>query len=137
MPESPFQFTSPVLAYLEFIPNQDFQAPLGQEVQTQIRMGVAVDKRNDAPEATVKLTVKIGENDSNYPFFLCAVEKADFRWGNDLSDEIVKRLLDQNAPTLLLSYLRSVIVQITGASTYGVCHIPFVNFAQFIETKQV
>ncbi|MBQ3456094.1 MAG: hypothetical protein IJG36_06630, partial [Synergistaceae bacterium] len=94
VPESTFQFTTPVLAYLEFAPNKDFDAPPNQEVQTQIRMGVAVNKSNVSPNATVDLTVEMGEKDGNSPFYIRAVERADFRWGNELSDEMVKRLLD-------------------------------------------
>ncbi|MBQ6982255.1 MAG: protein-export chaperone SecB [Synergistaceae bacterium] len=135
VPESSFQFTTPVLAYFEFAPNKDFNAPPDQEVQTQIRMGVAVNKNNLSPNATVDLTVEMGEKDGNSPFYIRAVEHADFRWGDNLNDEMVKRLLDQNAPTLLLSYLRSVIVQVTAASTYGVCNIPFVDFTKFTEMR--
>ena len=123
------------MPHLEFAPNKDFDAPPNQEVQTQVRMGVAVNKSNVSPNATVDLTVEMGEKDGNSPFYIRAVERADFRWGNDLSDEMVKRLLDQNAPTLLLSYLRSVIAQITAASTYGMCNIPFVDFTKFTETR--
>lgn len=136
VPESTFQFTTPVLAYLEFAPNKDFDAPPNQEVQTQIRMGASVNKSNVSPNATVDLTVEMGEKDGNSPFYIRAVERADFRWGNELSDEMVKRLLDQNAPTLLLSYLRSAIAQITAASAYGICNIPFVDFTKFTETQQ-
>ena len=136
VPDSPFQFTTPVLSYLVFEQNEDFKIQPDKEVQTQIKMGVAVKKNNDSPEATVSLTVEIGERNGESPFYIRAVESGNFRWKNELNGELVKRLLDQNAPTLLLSYLRPVIVQITAASPYGLQNIPFVNFAQFTETKQ-
>ena len=135
VPESTFQFASPELAYFEFVPNKDFNAPNGKEVNLQIKMGVAVKKSNLSPEATVDLTVKIGEKGGNSPFYILAVERADFRWEKELDDARVKSLLDQNAPSLLLSYLRPIIVQITEASAYNVCNIPFVNFANFKETR--
>ena len=136
VPESSFQFTTPVLSYLVFEPNEDFNIQPGKEVQTQIRMGVAVKKSSVSPEATVKLTVEIGARDGDSPFYIRAVESGNFRWGNELNDELLKHLLDQNAPTLLLSYLRPIIAQVTSASTYDLLNIPFVNFAQFAETKQ-
>lgn len=136
IPDSPFQFTTPVLSYLVFEQNEDFKIQPDKEVQTQIKMGVAVKKSNVSPEAAVSLTVEIGEKDEDSPFYIRAVESGNFRWGNELNNELVKRLLDQNAPTLLLSYLRPIIVQITAASPYGLQNIPFVNFAQFTETKQ-
>ena len=79
--------------------------------------------------------MKIGEKGGNSPFYILAVERADFRWEKELDDARVKSLLDQNAPSLLLSYLRPIIVQITEASAYNVCNIPFVNFANFKETR--
>ena len=136
IPDSPFQFTTPVLSYLVFEPNETFDIQPDKEVQTQIKMGVAVKKSDVSPEATVSLTVEIGERDGESPFYIRAVESGNFRWEKELNDELVKRLLDQNAPTLLLSYLRPVIAQITIASPYGLQNIPFVNFAQFTETKQ-
>ena len=135
VPDSPFQFTTPVLSYLVFEPNEAFNIQPDKEVQTQIRMGVAVKKSN-VSQATVSLTVEIGDKSGESPFYIRAVESGNFRWGNEFSDEMVKRLLDQNAPTLLLSYLRPVIVQITVASPYGLQNIPFVNFAEFTQTDQ-
>lgn len=136
VPESPFQFTTPMLSYLLFEPNEDFNIQSDKEIQTQIRMGVAIKKNNFSPEATVDLTVEIGEKDGESPFYIRAVESGNFRWENEFNDEMVKRLLNQNAPTLLLSYLRPIIVHITAASPYGLQNIPFVNFAQFTEIKQ-
>lgn len=136
VPESTFQFASPELAYFEFVPNKDFNAQNGKDVNLQIKMGVSVKKNNLSPEATVDLTVKIGDKGGNSPFYILAVERADFRWEKELDDAMVKNLLDQNAPSLLLSYLRPIIVQITEASAYNVCNIPFVNFANFKEARK-
>lgn len=136
VPESPFQFTTPVLSYFVFEPNEDFAIQSDQEIQTPIKMGVSVKKNDKTPEATVELTVEIGDREDKSPFYIRAVERGNFRWGNEFNDEMVKRLLDQNAPSLLLSYLRPVIVQVTTASQYGLQNIPFVNFSQFQETRQ-
>ncbi|MBQ4401956.1 MAG: protein-export chaperone SecB [Synergistaceae bacterium] len=131
IPESPFQFSTPELACLEFVPNRDFDAPPNSEVRTSIRMGITVRRNNLAPEAEVELTMNIGEKDVNSPFYIRAVERARFRWEKDMADTTVKVVLEGNAPLLLLSYLRPVIVQITSASAYGACHIPYVDLRKF------
>ncbi len=74
VPDSPFQFTTPVLSYLVFEPNETFDIQPDKEVQTQIKMGVAVKKNDVSPEATVSLTVEIGERDGESPFYIRAVE---------------------------------------------------------------
>ena len=48
-----------------------------------------------------------------------AIEGANFRWNDELDDNMIDRLLNQNAPSLLLSYLRPIVAQVTSASKYG------------------
>ena len=43
---------------------------------------------------------------------------------------MINKLLNQNAPSLLLSYLRPVIAQVTMASPYGAYNIPFIDFTK-------
>lgn len=45
-------------------------------------------------------------------------------------NNMIDRLLNQNAPSLLLSYLRPIVAQVTSASKYGTYNIPFVNFTK-------
>ena len=42
---------------------------------------------------------------------------------------MVDQLLRQNAPALLLSYLRPTVAQITSSSEFETFDIPFVNFS--------
>ena len=51
--------------------------------------------------------------------FIKAIEGANFRWNDELDDNMIDRLLNQNAPSLLLSYLRPIVAQVTSASKYG------------------
>lgn len=78
----------------------------------------------------ILMTIESGEIGENAPFYICAIEAAYFRWNDSLEDEFVDGLLHQNAPSLLLSYLRPVIAQITMASPYDAYNIPFINFTQ-------
>ena len=53
------------------------------------------------------------EKNDDIPFYIKAIEGANFRWNDELDDNMIDRLLNQNAPSLLLSYLRPI------ASKYG------------------
>ena len=120
--ESAFQFTNPVLTELEFN-SQD-----NQEVQIALSVSVQVNKSENKMEATVGLNFEIGTREDISPFYIKATEKANFRWDESLTEGMVDKLLNQNAPSLLVSYLRPIIVQITAASPYGAYNIPFINF---------
>ena len=128
--ESQFQFTNPALTNLEFKLNQDFDGREDKEVQIKMGISVEVSKHKSKNEAIVSLVIELGEKSKKTPFYVKAEETASFKWGADQEDEMVDSLLQQNAPALLLSYLRPVIVQITAASPYDAYNIPFINFTE-------
>lgn len=128
--ESEFQFTNPALVNLEFGVNEEFDIKEDKEVDLSINMSVQIDRKENRSEALVGLTFEIGSKQDNAPFYIKAVEKANFRWGEGLDNSMVDRLLNQNAPSLLLSYLRPVVVQITAASPFNAYNIPFINFTK-------
>ena len=71
------------------------------------------------------------KKDDSSPFFIEAEEAALFRWNPEKVDaEHSEKLLKQNAPALLLSYLRPTISLITSASPYAAYDIPFMNFTE-------
>ena len=127
--ESSFQFTNPVLTRLDFCSNAGFESSGNTEVQIQTKMSVSVSRDEEKDEASVELTVEIGEKSDAVPYWIVATEKANFKWA-DVSDSMRDRLLNQNAPSLLLAYLRPILAQITNSSQYGIYNIPFMNFTK-------
>mgnify|MGYP000887505388 FL=1 len=128
--ESLFQFTNPILTDLEIHLNEGFNGKNNEEVKMKTAMSSKVFQKENINEATVSLTVEIGEINDNTPFYIKSKEEADFKWDDSINDIMLDRLLNQNAPSLLLSYLRPIIAQITNASKYGVYNIPFINFTK-------
>ena len=55
---------------------------------------------------------------------------AEFRWPDSLNMGMIEKLLNQNAPSLLLGYLRPIISQITAASPYNAYNLPFIDFSE-------
>lgn len=129
MLNSNFQFTRPVLVKSEFQINTDFKSEAGKKVDIKINASVDKDVDVDNRTAIVALAIELGERSADYPFYISVKEQADFRWDESLDDKH-ETLLQQNAPALLLGYIRQVVVEMTAASPYPVYHIPFIDFTK-------
>ena len=127
--ESAFQFSNPSLTKMEFCINEEFENHRDKEVRIAVNMGVQIDRNETDNNAKVSLTLEIGKKGASDPFYVCATEMAEFRWPDDLNREMVEKLLNQNAPSLLLGYLRPIISQITAASPYNAYNLPFIDFS--------
>ena len=126
--ESMFQFTNPSLTKVEFGINEGFRNNNDKEVNIKINMTVSINRKEGCNQAYVSLKVELGEKGDLTPYYIIATESANFRWNEDIAEEKVDKLLNQNAPSLLLSYVRPVISQLTGASPFEAFNIPFMNF---------
>ena len=128
--ESAFQFSNPSLTKMEFCINEEFESSQDKEVKIAVNMGVQIDRSATDNNARVSLTLEVGKKDSEDPFYVCATEMAEFRWSEALNNEMVEKMLNQNAPSLLLGYLRPIISQITAASPYNAYNLPFIDFSR-------
>lgn len=128
--ESAFQFSNPSLTKMEFCINEEFESSQDKEVKIAVNMGVQIDRNATDNNARVSLTLEIGKKDSEDPFYVCATEMAEFRWSEALNNEMVEKMLNQNAPSLLVGYLRPIISQITAASPYNAYNLPFIDFSR-------
>lgn len=129
--ESAFQFKNPVLTNLEFVVNDQFNSRGEESVKIPVSMSINIDREKDkSNEAIVALKVEIGDKNELCPYFINVTEQARFKWPDGLTDKQVDVLLNQNAPSLLLSYIRPIVAQSTAASEYGAYNIPFMNFTK-------
>ena len=129
---SNFQFTSPVLTNLDFKINESFNED--NEIKISVRVETNVSKNTSKPEAIVRVNVLIGSSDVSMPFYLKADEMANFFWDEgEYTDVEVDKLLTQNAPALLIGYLRPIVASVTNSSPTKAYDIPFISFAQKAE----
>ena len=128
MKTSEFQFSNPTLSELQFCINDAYHTAL-KEISVNLGINVA-NKRISEREATVELTLEIGEKNDMTPFYIRAVEGATFKWeeGAFAEEKEVEKFLGVNAPALLLSYLRPIVSNVTMSSKYPGYNIPFINF---------
>lgn len=129
MKNSGLQFKTPRLVDLEFQVNKDFDKKDTDNINMKVHADVNVNKLIDDSEAIVELTITIGSKKSDSPFYIKAVEGALFGWDETVS-HIIDDLLTQNAPAILLGYIRPMVAMITAASPYNAYNLPVMNFTE-------
>lgn len=129
MRKSAFQFSDPCLREVHFTVNEEYTAPDEKNVEVGIKIGVKVNKVDGKNEATVELSIEVGDMETA-PFHICVTEGANFRWENMEDEKRLDRFLEENAPALLLGYIRPVIANLTASSRYKAYNLPFIDFTE-------
>lgn len=128
MRPSNFQFLNPYLRELYFDSNPDFDEE-NSEVEIQNSFNIQIKRSESENRANVELKLETNLEKENTPFKLRIRVASDFRW-EDLEEETVKSMLEQNAPALLLSYMRPIVASVTNSSVFPAYHLPFINFKE-------
>lgn len=126
---SKFQFKDPALVRFSFEVEENYVEQT-DEPDSSLSVQVEVRRSNEMPQALVLLTIATAENNS-LPFVFSCTVQSEFAWDADLPEDRIVRLLNGNAPALLLSYVRPVVASATAASPYRVFNIPFLDFTSF------
>ena len=123
MKKSKFQFQNPRISSFLINENKDFDNENfgGFSISTNMD----IQKIEDNKEAKVSLTIKIGDNNDQYPFFMIVETYSLFK--NDGADNF-NELLKVNAPALLLSNVRPIIALMTSQLGFKPLYMPFMNF---------
>lgn len=134
MAKSSFQFSQPLLTYSKFemaSPSLEFNE------NVSINLGRNIIKSSGKNEALVELTVEL--NKKGEEIDRDAIFNAEFRmqalftWDDSLTEEQADKMLELNAPALLLSYIRPLIATITAASPLPEYNIPFINMVELFK----
>lgn len=127
MKPSNFQFINPYITDIYFKVNPDYTK---DEFDIQNEISVHINKSNDeANIAIVELEYKINSEEGNTPFNLNITVASKFTWDN-LDDKTLDIMLKNNAPALLLSYMRPIVSNITNSAGFPPYNIPFINFTE-------
>jgi len=121
--KSLFQFTNPYLIKSFFEENVDFN----DELETEMEL-VTETKVNRTSENTALVTLLFKNAGDNLPFDVEVIMSSEFKWEDEnMSEEMLERLLVINAPALILSYIRPLVAILTSTSKFSTWHIPFIN----------
>lgn len=125
--KSNFKFSNPKLTRLifqinnDYVENEDFVS----EIDTSISHDINKISEN---EAIVELNIEIGESSNQSPFFVNLLIGAKFKLDAAIEGTTFDKLLEINAPTLLLSYARPIISSVSNHAGMKPINLPFINF---------
>lgn len=128
MEKSNLQFTDPHIERIDFRIGEDIvntNMPISIEMETEI---------NPEPkEAIVKLNLIVGEidddNEVSTSFYFNGVIAADFKWNDEIDNP--DKMLKISGGTVLLSYIRPILANMTMQAGMKPLNLPFVNFTKF------
>ncbi len=125
---SKLQFQDPVLLDLQFTVNDGFQGEnlVNMKINTTVKVDLADDEQN---AAVVAVSVAVGEQTAESPFYIFVKEQALFHWECDetLPYETIQQMLKKNAAALLVGYIRPIIAVVTNSSPYNSFNLPFID----------
>ena len=125
MKESFFQFSDPQLVDISFHINENFDQDLFEGFSIESHVHRSNLKNNK--EALVNLELKIGDETEHYPFNITIVMSGHFICNKE---NFMDKLIETNAPALLLSYARPIVSLITSQAGYPAFNLPFMNFTE-------
>lgn len=128
-------FTNPTLNKVTFKVNKDFDEENFTGIDNLNYNLTLKEKNNDNKEENsneevstlVIFELNIGEQNKNDPFLLSVEYQAEFKWSNKSNLER-ESFLKINAASILYSYCRPIIHNITGLSEFPPLNLPFYNF---------
>lgn len=137
--ESRFQFQPPALTEAIFLVNGNYKGNLANVGSTPLMINVqATDKKNDADGYSTALVAESvmtskaipQPQDENFSYYLRVTMASQFKWKTDsISGPNIDQFLAINAPSLILGYIRQVVVNLTESAEIKTQHIPFIDFA--------
>ena len=128
MEKSNFKFSNPKLVKLDFEIKNGDNANISNDI-LNVSLNNNIDKKS-TNEAVVELEIKIGEDSSEFPFFINLIIGAHFKLDGEIQGISFDKLLEINAHTVLLSYARPIISLITTQAGMKPLNLPFLNFTK-------
>lgn len=120
---SGFQFSNPKVNHFIFDINNSYKPDM-EDGELPVMFNVQKDPI-DGNQQYEELNMTIGNESS--PFTIEASIGAFFRWNNDLDDETVQNLLNKNAVSLLIGYLRPIVSQFTVQAGMKPLNLPYID----------
>lgn len=125
--KSKFKFSNPKLTRLIFKVNNDYAENEDSVSEIGTSISYEINKTSEN-EAVVELNIEIGELSDQSPFFVNLLIGAKFKLDDAIEGTTFDKLLEVNAPALLLSYARPIISSVSNQAGMKPINIPFINF---------
>lgn len=126
MKQSNLQFSDPRIEKI------DFRVCQKESVFDNLPISIEVETASNplCKEAIVTLNLLVGELNTNNqlitPFYFNGIIVADFRWNEEIQNP--DNMLKVSGGTVLLSYIRPILANMTMQAGLKPLNLPFVNF---------
>lgn len=124
---SPFQLVSQRILGVNFSINEKWKP----KPNLRIKVNSNIDRcMNDDQTCFVKLVFDIFPDNEliSVPFKISVVAEGLFKWDDSLESDLVDKLLSNNAPAVLMSYIRPIVSMLTAFSGQPSLIIPLIDF---------
>lgn len=128
MKKSKFQIKGPRLIKLNYCANNDFNSSVS--VSLDINSETIIKQSDNHAVVRLSLDIFKEEDLENIPFFINIVMEAGFSWDESIKDKKLEGLLNENAPAILLSYMRPYISSVTSGSGFPPLILPLIDFTE-------
>ncbi|MCP9369188.1 Preprotein translocase subunit SecB [Lentilactobacillus parabuchneri] len=135
---SSFQFSNPSTKEAVFVVNPKYKGTLSNVKSQDFVVKTKVEKPSDMTEdlrtARVFVTVTNTEDDflkETTPFLLRVTMSAKFQWAKaGIEQGKEQTFLKVNGASLIMSYIRPIITQLTEQADVQTQYLPFLNFTK-------
>lgn len=127
MKESFFQLKEQSIDKIEFIKNENCSV---KKLKLKFNHNINIIKNENQAKVILDFFVFDKELTEEMPFYINIKISGMFTWQEIPDSKLLDSLLKENAPAILLSFIRSMISQITAYSGYPTLIIPLLNFKE-------
>jgi len=128
MKQSFFNFKKPIIENLSYKLRSDFDEKEHESISVSINASKSITRCNN--DSRAKVTLELDFDEETFPFIINISMSTEVEWINnneEHDEELIKSILETNVPSLLLSYIRPIVTQLTANSPYIPFDIPFLD----------
>lgn len=129
MKKSDFQIINQRLLRVEHIINENFD---NKKIELKVKTEIFVKKNIENKIAEVILTIHAfpDQDIKDVPFKMVVSNKGIFKWTEDIDKDTIGKLLNVNSPAILMSYIRSIVSELSSYSGYPPLILPLIDFTE-------
>lgn len=127
--KSQFQYNTPKIT--KFVYNAFTNSP-SAEYSMNTAYSVTIGRKG-TPSADVVLNIVIRADGEDTPFVIDADIMSTFKWdieSEEPAEQLIQNILEKNAPSILVGYLRPIIAMFTNCSGFPPYNLPLIDFSK-------
>ncbi|HII4458269.1 protein-export chaperone SecB [Clostridium perfringens] len=127
MKKSVLKFNNPILKELKYKINNEFSS--NDNISLDIKLETKISKSEENAIVEVTLLIFDKEVASEVPFKMKIVMYGEFSWDENSDKELISKLLETNAPAIIISYIRPYVSSMTVGSGFAPLILPVLDLS--------